>query len=407
MEAGRLMGIPTVDYNAPNEIGLGYVQVTTSKGHRHSAAKAYLHPHKNRKNLHILPESRATKVIIDKKSKRAIAVEFVRAGIKYTVKAKQEVIVSAGPIESPKLLMLSGIGPEDHLKRMNISVIQNINVGRTLYDHISFDGLVFSLNTSNISLVERRETNIPNVLRWLHYGDGVLASPGGVEGLGYIKTDVPYEEDVLVDIELLSIAGSIVSDGGGGIRRGMMIRDDVFNTAYSSILNTDTWTALPLLLYPKSKGYLELKDKNPFSSPRIIHNYLTHPRDIATLVAGIKHVIKMGSSKPFLRYGAKLFNPNYPQCRQFPFNTDKFWECAVRLITTTEHHQVATCKMGPHTDPDAVVDHDLRVYGIDNLRVVDSSILPRQTVAHTNGPAMMIGEKAADLIRSTWVYENM
>lgn len=402
LEAGRILGIPTVDYNSPDEVGLGYIQTTTSKGHRHTAAKAYLHPHQNRQNLHILPEARATKIIINPETKQTTGVEFVRGGMKYIVNARKEVILSAGTIESPKLLMLSGIGPEDHLKSFNIPIIQNLNVGRTLYDHISFDGLVFLLNTTNLSIIERRVSNIPNVIRWFHYGDGVLASPGGVEGLGYIKTPVKYEHDVLVDIELISIAGSLVSDGGGAIRRGMMIRDDVWNPAYGSVLNRETWSAFPLLLYPKSKGYLELKDKNPFSNPKIVHNYLTHPRDVATMIAAIRHVIKMAGTEPFLKFGSRLHKADYPQCRQFQFDTDEFWECALRLLTTTEHHQIATCKMGPPSDPNAVVDHELRVYGVNGLRVVDSSIIPRQTVAHTNGPAMMIGEKAADFIRSTW-----
>lgn len=406
LAAGRLMGDSTVDYNDPDKTGLGYAQVTTSKGHRHSAAKAYLHPHKNRKNLHILPETRATKVIIDKQTKTATGVEFVRNNVRYTVKARNEIIVSAGPIESPKLLMLSGIGPEDHLKKFNITVMQNLNVGRTLYDHISFDGIVFTLNTSSISLIESREANLPNIIRWINFGDGPIASPGGVEGLGYIKTEVPHEADVRVDLELMSIGGSIGSDGGGAVRKGMRIRDDVFNPAFGAIANKETWSAFPLLLYPKSKGFLELRDKNPFSPPKIVNNYLTHPRDVATMLAGIRYIVKMGKTPPFQKYGAKLYQPDFPECRNRTFNTDEFWECALRQITTTEHHQIATCKMGPVSDPDAVVDNELKVYGVQKLRVIDSSIIPRHITAHTNGPAMMIGEKGADLIKQAQKWQS-
>ncbi|XP_063628259.1 glucose dehydrogenase [FAD, quinone]-like [Cydia splendana] len=406
LAAGRLLGDKTIDYNDPDKVGLGYAQTTTSKGHRHSAAKAYLHPHKNRKNLHILPETRATKVVIDKATKTATGVEYVRNGMRYMVKARREVILSAGPIESPKLLMLSGIGPENHLKKFNITVLQNLSVGRTLYDHISFDGIVFTLNTSNISLIESREANLPNIIRWINYGDGPLASPGGVEGLGYIKTDVPHEDDVYVDLELLDIGGSIGSDGGGAIRQGMRIRDDVFNPAYGPIVNRETWSAFPMLLYPKSRGYLELRDKNPLSPPKIVNNYLTHPRDVATLLAGIRYVIKMGNLPPFKKYGSTLFQPNFPECRNRTFNTDDFWECGLRQLTQTEHHQIATCKMGPVSDPDAVVDNELKVYGIERLRVIDSSIIPRHTAAHTNGPAMMIGEKGADLLQQAWKWKT-
>lgn len=205
---------------------------------------------------------------------------------------------------------------------------------------------------------------------------------------------------------MISNGGSLVSDGGPGaskaIRRGMMITEQVFDEAFGSIDNSDTWSVFPMLLHPKSVGRIELKDNNPFSHPRMYGDYLTHHVDVATFVAAIRYIQALASTAPFQKFGAKIHEAQYPDCRGLTFDTDSYWECAVRTLTATLHHQIATCRMGPEGDPLAVVDPELRVHGVQKLRVVDSSIIPRTIAAHTHAPAMMIGEKAADMIKSTW-----
>lgn len=406
LEAGRTLGHPTVDYNDPNHLGFGYLQLTAKLGRRVSAAKAFLHENKNRPNLHILTSIRATKILIESATKTAYGVEYVRNRIRQNVIARREVILSAGPIVSPQLLMLSGIGPQEHLNSHGIPVIQDLPVGRRLYDHISFPGLIFTLNVTNVALNENREATVENVLQWLQFGDTPVAAAGGAEGIGYIKTPGSDEPERIPDIELLTIGGSLVSDGGPGgskaVRRGMMITDEVFDAAYGSIDNTDTWSAFLMLLHPKSVGYLELKDNNPFSYPRLYGNYLTDPRDVAKFIAGIRHVQALAETDAFQKFGARIHRAQYPTCRSLKFDSDAYWECAVRTLTATLHHQIATCRMGPADDPYAVVNPELQVYGVARLRVVDSSVIPRTTCAHTNAPAIMIGEKAADMIKATW-----
>ncbi|XP_053617633.1 glucose dehydrogenase [FAD, quinone]-like [Plodia interpunctella] len=410
LEAGKLLGHPTVDYNSPNELGFGYVQVTAQDGHRQSAAKVFLHKHKNRRNLHVLPESTATRVLIDEQTKTAYGVEFVRKGKTYVIKARKEVILSAGPIASPQLLMLSGVGPRDHLISKGIHVVQDLPVGQTLYDHICFPGAIFELNTTGVSFNENSAIDLTSIISWLRDGDSDLASPGAVEGIGYIKTPVSNDPEPIPDIELISIGGSILADGGPGgskaVRKGMRIKEEVFNDAFGPIDTRDAWSAFPMLLHPKSVGRLELRDRNPFSHPRIYGNYLTDKTDSATFVASIRHIQALAATEPFQKFGARVYPANYPACRSTVFDSDEYWECAVRTLTATLHHQIATCRMGPVGDPLAVVDPELRVHGISRLRVVDSSVIPRTTSAHTNAPAIMIGEKAADMIKDTWRSSN-
>lgn len=400
-----MLGYPTIDYNSPEQLGFGYMQATIHYGRRMSAAKAFLHKNKERPNLHILPMTIASKVLINPKTKAAYGVQYIRNRLQYEVRARREVILSAGPMASPQLLMLSGIGPKQQLRRHGIPLVQDLPVGLTLYDHITFPGLVFTLNVTNVSLIESRETTLSNIIQWLQFGDGPVSTTGAAEGIGYIKTSVSDDPEPIPDIELISIGGSIVSDGGGGskaVRRGMMIRDDLFDAAFGSVDATDTWTAFPMLLHPKSVGYLELKDNNPFSHPRIYGNYLTDPSDVATFIASIRFIQALTETEPFQKLGARIHRANYPTCRGMEFDSDEYWECAVRTLTATLHHQIATCRMGPKTDPYAVVDPELRVYGVSRLRVVDSSVIPRTLSVHTNAPAIMIGEKSADMIKETW-----
>lgn len=400
------MGSPTVDYNSPEQLGFGYVQTNTKNGRRLSSAKAFLRPYKRRPNLHILPSTTVTKVLIDKLTRTAYGVEYVRNRLSNKVRARREVILSAGPMASPQLLMLSGVGPKEHLKSHGIPLIQNLPVGRTLYDHITYAGLIFTLNVTNIGFNENRDGSVQNLLEWLQFGDNEVASPGGVEGIGYIKTHLSNKQDRIPDIELISLGGGLTADGGPtgskAVRRGMMISPELFEQAFGTIDNMAAWSVFPMLLHPKSVGYLELKDKNPFSYPLLYGNYYTHRIDVATMIASIRYIQALAATPPFQRFGARLHKANFSTCRGLTYDSDEYWECALRTLTITLHHQIATCRMGPATDPLAVVDPELRVHGINNLRVVDSSIIPRTVAVHTHAPAVMIGEKAADMIKKTW-----
>nr|XP_026483574.1 glucose dehydrogenase [FAD, quinone]-like [Vanessa tameamea] len=402
LAAGRSFGHPTIDYNDPDQLGFGYVQTISNKGHRLSTAKAFLHPHKRRRNLHILSEAKATKILIDPETKKAYAVEYSHNYVKHVVRSRREIILSTGPIASPQLLMLSGVGPKENLQMLGIPTIVDLKVGRSLYDQISFPGIIFKLNTTNASLLEHKVATLPNFMQWLQFGDGLLTTPGGVEAVGYLKTSFSDEPESVPDIELISMGGSITSDSGTTIRRSWKISDRTYFKAFGALKDVDTWQAIPTLLKPSSKGYLELRDTNPFSHPKLFGNYLTDPRDLAAIKEAVKYIIGLGESDSFRKYNASLYLPTYPSCSSYPLGSELYWECAIKTMVVSLHNPISTCKMGPSTDLDAVVDPELRVYGVEGLRVADGSVLPQPISARTNVAEIVIGEKAADIIKRTW-----
>lgn len=158
----------------------------------------------------------------------------------------------------------------------------------------------------------------------------------------------------------------------------------------------------PAVLHPKSRGQLSLNSRDPLAHPKIVVNYLQEEEDVKVLVEGIKFAIRLSQTSPMQPYGIRLDSTKVPACNNFEFNTQEYWECAVRQDTFAENHQAGSCKMGPSRDPLAVVDHELRVHGIRNLRVMDASIMPKVTSGNTNAPVIMIAEKGSHHVKRAW-----
>lgn len=206
------------------------------------------------------------------------------------------------------------------------------------------------------------------------------------------------------DMELIFLAGGYHSDQGTGIRRGIRINDKIYNSVYKMLESTsiDTFTIAQMLFHPRSAGFLEIKTSNPFHWPKFYPNYLQHPDDIETLLGGIKYTLKLAQTPEFKRLGARLHTVPIPNCAHIHFGSDNYWRCSIRTLASSLHHQTSTCKMGPATDPTAVVSPELKVHGFANLRVVDTSIIPEAPTSHTNAMSFMIGEKCADMIKRQW-----
>lgn len=403
LKAGKELGYPMLDYNGKNMIGFSYLQSTIINGTRMSSNRAYLHPARDRRNLHVTRESMVRKVLIDRHTNRAVGVEFVKHRRIIRVMASKEVILCAGAIGSPQLLMLSGIGPAKHLSKLGINVIRDLpGVGENLMDHIAFGGLTWTVDEPiGLRFSEITNPTLPYIKDFLTGRSGPLTTPGACEALAFIDTKHPKKFDNLPDIELLFIGGGFKGDI---ILPTVMGFNNQMRQIWDKYRNNYGWTVLPMLLKPKSRGRIRLLANDINVKPEIVPNYFDDPEDVKTMIAGIKAAMSVGQTKVMQKFGSQLSNDTFPGCENYEYDTYAYWECAIRTASITIYHFSGTCKMGPREDPTAVVDPKLKVIGIQGLRVADGSIMPEITSAHINIPIYMIAEKLADMIKEEWGY---
>lgn len=396
------MGYEIRDVNGEKQTGFALFQLTMRRGTRCSTAKAFLRPIRLRPNLHISLWTHATKILINPYTRRAYGVEFIKNGVKQIVRVRKEVISSAGAINTPQLLMLSGIGPRQHLEEMGIPVIYDSpGVGQNVQDHIAAGGITFLIDYP-LTLSSSRLTSINAALRYAINEDGPLTSSVGIETVGFISTKYANQSDDWPDMEFMALSTSTNADGGTQVKRAHGLSDEFYNEVFAGINGRDVFSIFPMMLRPKSRGVIRLQSKNPLRYPIIYHNYLTDPHDVAVLREGIKASIAFGETTALKRFGARFHATPYPNCKHLPLFTDDYWDCAVRQYTLSIYHYSCSAKMGPPSDPYAVLDPKLRVYGVSGLRVIDASIMPYITNGNLNAPTIMIGEKGADLVKEYW-----
>jgi len=371
IEAGRQAGYPfNADFNGPSQEGIGAYQVTHRHGERFSAAKAYLTPHLGRPNLHVITGVHATRVLLE--GRRAVGVTGLRDGQALTVRARIEVLLAAGALQSPQLLMLSGIGDPAQLQRHGITVAHALpGVGQHLHDHVDVVQVVrapqatstFGLTFGGVRRV------LQGVGEWRRERSGLLTTNFGEAG-GFIKS---RPEEATPDLQLHFVVAKLVDHG----------RKTVFGHGYSCHV---------CVLRPKSRGSLTLASANPMDAPLIDPNFLGDPDDAARLVRGFKLMRSLLGQPALAAFGGQE-SPASAAAR-----TDEQIERFVRDHADTIYHPVGTCRMGP--GPMDVVDAQLRVHGVMGLRVVDASIMPSIVSGNTNAPVIMIGERAAAMVRA-------
>ncbi len=368
LEAAAEAGYPgTDDFNGPDQDGAGLYDLTQKRGRRHSAAAAFLKPAMKRPNLTVWTHAHARRVTLE--NGRATGVELDRDGETLVVQARREVLLCGGAINSPQLLMLSGVGPAAHLAAMGVeTLVDRAEVGQNLQDHL-ITGLRTRLPRGG-SLIDAE--GILNVAKYLLFRRGMLTSNVAEAGL-FVTT-----------------------------RAGEAIPDVQFHVAPALFENHGLvppsehgFSLGPTLVRPKSRGAIRLASADPYAHPTIDPNYLADPADAASLVAGLRiarDIIRQPALAPFR--GAEI-DPGSD------IQTDAGLLDYVRQTSETLYHPVGTCRMGP--DAASVVDTALRVRGVRGLRVVDASVMPTIPNGNTNAATLMIGEKAADLIRAAAV----
>lgn len=405
-KAGEEMGYKWRDPNGEEVIGFSKPQATMRKGRRCSSSKAFLEPIRKRKNLKVSKYSTVTKILIDSSTKTAYGVEFSKQGRRYLARARREIVLSAGSIGSAQLLMVSGVGPKDHLNELGIDPIIDLPVGYNLQDHVTFSGNAFIVNDSRICVNDMTAAS-PVVATAYLSGKGPLTLPGGATGLAFLRTSYAKKDTSTSrpDVELVMGAGSLAGDFFGILRTLLGITDEWYWRVYRSLpmnVRQNTFAMNPVLIRPSSIGRLTLRSANISDPPIINPNYFHHPDDMKIMIEGVRLVQQVIATKSFRRYGTRLHETSFPGCEKLKFDTDVYWECAIMQTSITLDHQSGTCKMGPPDNPTSVVSPRLKVLGVSGLRVADASIMPRIPAAHTHAPVVMIGEKVSDLIKEDW-----
>jgi choline dehydrogenase len=369
VEAGRQAGyLVSDDLNGERPEGFGAFDMTVKRGLRWSAASAYLRPAMKRPNVRVLTQTLARRVVFE--GRRAVGVECERGDVRQTMRARREVILSAGAINSPQLLKLSGVGPPDELLALGIPLIHDLRgVGANLQDHLEFYFQVASKQPITLygktGLLSRALVGLNWLMR--DHGDG---STNHFETGGFIRSRAGVKHP---DIQYHFLPMAVSYDG-------------------SALATEHGYQAHVGPLRSKSRGSITLKSADPREAPRINFNYMSHPDDWREMRACVRLTREIFAQPAFEPYRGREIQPGEA------VQSDEAIDGFIRDHVESAYHPCGACKMGSPDDPLAVVDPETRVIGLQGLRIVDSSIMPSATSGNLNAPTIMIGEKAADLI---------
>ena len=412
------------DYNGPHSAGVSLCQYSTHRGRRFNAASGYLLPSLQRKNLHVLTHAQVIRIAFDRNNRaervifrRGTTTAVLRAASNESVVVKGEVILSAGAVASPHLLMLSGVGDREHLSQHNIRCVSHLpGVGQNLQDHLETP-LIYATKLPTLS---SRDENLTALAQLYVQGRGPLASCM-VEAFAFVNSSEEYDPEVRKatsraglrdtdktrsDIQLHYLNGTL--DASQAV--AMNYRDDLSARYFQLAGQHYTHGVLATLVKPQSLGSITLSNADPFSQPLIDPRYLSHPDDVKALARSCRLAASI-FERPALQANHVTLHPDHrllsstlvPHNPYDPISQpNEYWEHYCRYVSTTLYHPVGTCRMG-RTDGDvmAVVDVCGRVRGVGGLRVVDASVMPRIVSGNTNWPTMMIAEKMAAIIRDT------
>lgn len=359
------------DQNGAGQDGISRIELTTNFGRRASSSRTYLRPAMKRRNLTILTKAHATRVLFE--GKRAIGVEYLRNGKLERIHAHREVVLCGGPYNSPQLLMLSGIGPADHLRSVGVDVLHDLKgVGENLHEHPNLLNIYRAKGKIGLTRHLRLDRATLAVLRWALFGTGPFTMAGTTANI-FMRTNPELERP---DIQIIAMPVHQRAD----LWLPLLTKPPIY-----------ALTARVGILHSLSRGWVRLRSSNPLDHPRIRFNMFAEQADLDVMVKAVKLTRALFDQPSMRDLVAEEMLPGGD------YQSDAELAEAIRQQAEHRHHAVGTCRMG--TDENAVVDAQLRVIGIENLRVADASIMPEDPSGNTNVPTMMIGEKAADLLK--------
>lgn len=380
LQAARDEGYPILsDMNSDVTEGFGFYDINAGTGRRMSAATSYLEPISKRRNLMVIPHAQVVKVLIENNS--ANGVEFFWKGKFRQLFAGKEVVLSSGAIKTPQLLMLSGIGPENELEKFGIKVkLNSPKVGKTLQNHVCYRPQYLCSSPISSSKHLQPLNILKAGMKYVFDKSGPLAETYAVAG-GFLKTDKTLEVPD-AQVVLLSALGPTKTGGAGYKIRDLLPDEHGFGlTVYQGS--------------PRSRGSVTLRSPDPFDQPLITSGYFSDPYDMEVLKTAVKKMRKMMKQPAISQFIKKELAPGED------IEDEKSLEKEIRRNGATAYHQCASCAMGP--EDDSVLNEKLQVRGIDKLRIADASVMPRIPNAALHAPSMMIGEKAAALIKGEFI----
>ncbi|ODM92786.1 hypothetical protein Ocin01_13896, partial [Orchesella cincta] len=368
LAAGEEIGLPTRDANTIVQTpGISPIDFTQERGYRFSTYRAYIQPNENRPNFRISRYSQVVKILFDE-SMRAVGVNFLKHGVPQTVGARREIILSAGTMGSAQLLMLSGIGPKEHLVELGIKPLLNLPVGDNLQDHVVTYVGPFLLNKEGTSYLAERDLGMGAIFDYIKNGNGPLSTPLGATMFAFISTQFtdPSWADLFWSMQNVGVHQNL----GDNLDALFNTRGNLFQNYLKPHVGQDAHYSLQILGLPKSVGKMRLPDANPDSLPILDPKYYSDPggQDMKTMLEGIEIMLRLYENTTALGgvLGAHLSPRKIPGCE----------------------------------------NHEHRVLGTRGLRVADSSIMPRVVNANTNAPSIMIGEHCAEMVKHTWGLQH-
>ncbi|XP_035448189.1 glucose dehydrogenase [FAD, quinone]-like [Spodoptera frugiperda] len=390
------------DINGESQMGVMTSQTTTKDGTRFSTARAFLNPIKDRKNFHVIKHAQATKVLFVPGTNIVSGVMIHKDGKDIVVNVKKELILSAGAINSPHILLLSGIGPRKHLEDMKIEVKADLPVGENLQDHLYVPTFYTKPGDKNYYSIEKI---VKNFAQYVLEGTGPLINTSPNRVISFINTTDPESTASDMQFHYFVLPPGVYNVLDIFQKHGL---NDEAYTKFKK-MNEDKYTLViyNTLLKPKSAGKILLASKNPFEAPLLFADYYKDPEDMATVIRAMKqHSLRLGETKALKEAGFKLDWLDIDACKKFDKSSDDYLDCISRELTWSLYHPTSTAKMGPDGDETSVVDPELRVRKVKGLRVVDASIMPSVIRGNTNAPSIMIGEKGADMIKKFWLNKR-